>query len=102
MKVYIAGPITNSPNYKAEFKKRESDLKSMGFTVINPALEGERLKSMKHREPTYEEYMNFLLPKLLDCTHISMLDGWQKSRGAKFEHDLAVITGKTFVDLFML
>lgn len=102
MKVYIAGPISGDPDYKAKFKDREMKLKSMGYLVVNPAVDGEKLKALKHREPTWQEYMNFLLPKLLGCTHISMLEGWQDSKGAVMEHDIAVATGKTFVEYYEL
>lgn len=37
MRVYISGPISNEPDYKAKFAKAEAELKEQGFEVINPA-----------------------------------------------------------------
>jgi hypothetical protein len=38
MKIYIAGKITDNSNFKEEFAKAESTLKSEGHTVMNPAI----------------------------------------------------------------
>lgn len=37
MKIYIAGCITDNPDYKEQFKQAEERLKAQGHTVINPA-----------------------------------------------------------------
>ena len=34
---------------------------------------------------------------LLECGGIFMLTGWEKSRGARLEYDIAIQTGKTIV-----
>ena len=49
MKVYIAGAITDNPNYKEQFNKAEERLKAAGHEVINPA---------KNQGYTYREYIN--------------------------------------------
>ena len=37
MKIYIAGSITNNPNYLKQFKEAEEKLIAEGHAVINPA-----------------------------------------------------------------
>lgn len=98
-KVYIAGPITNCEDYYEIFSQREKELVYMGYKVVNPAERGEVLKKQLGREPSHKEYMNYLLPMLLNCDHISLLPGWEKSKGAKIEYDVALATGKTIIDV---
>lgn len=104
MRVYISGPITGHPDYEEKFKARRVQLEQMGYMVCNPADLGKEVRqvtfSMYKREPTYEEYMQKCLEKLLECEGISMLDGWENSHGARVEHAVAVSTGKTIVDVY--
>lgn len=97
-KVYIAGPITNTPDYKRNFMIREAHLKSMGYIVVNPIKVGEQLKNQTAwREPTDFEYMKKDIQELLKCDCISMLDGWENSKGATLEYNIAVQCGIKFV-----
>lgn len=97
--VYIAGPITGVENYEENFKQRENELKKMGFKVINPAEKGKVLEKILGRQPKHEEYMNYLLPYVLQATSISLLKGWELSKGARLEYDVAMGTGKTILDV---
>lgn len=99
MRVYISGPITGKDNYEKDFAEAERILKDSGYEVINPVAEGNHLKLVLCREPTYEEYMKHDLHALLQADGISMLAGWKNSAGATVEHDVAKLTGKTFVDI---
>ena len=103
MKVYISGPITGVENYKAAFSARAASLKAMGYKVENPVDISERLqRAFPDRKLRYEDFMKHDLAALLDCDGISMLPGWEKSRGARIEHDVAVATGKIFVEVTLL
>lgn len=97
--VYIAGPITGIENYEENFKKRENELLRMGFKVINPVEKGRILEKSLGRQPKHEEYMQFLIPYVLNANSISLLNGWQQSKGAKIEYDVAMATGKTIIDV---
>lgn len=97
--VYIAGPITGIENYEENFKKRENDLLKMGFNVINPVEKGRILEKSLGRQPKHEEYMQFLLPYVLNADSISLLKDWKLSKGARIEHDVAMATGKTIIDV---
>ena len=82
MLVYISGAISSDPFYKQKFDEAESMLKRMGYEVFNPA-------SIFHEDWTYADYMKFDIKHLLDCTHIYLLPGWEKSEGAKLEKLIA-------------
>lgn len=97
MRVYLSGPIKDKENYEQAFAEAEKILKESGYEVINPVSEGKHLKLVLGREPTYEEYMKHDLQVLLQADGISMLNGWKYSAGATVEHDVAKVTGKTFV-----
>lgn len=73
--VYISGKITGNENYKAEFAKRATELKRMGFYPINPVKIYERLKIELGREPTYDEIMTKDIEELKNCEYINFLDG---------------------------
>jgi len=92
MTVYIAGPISSDPDYEKKFKEREMLLKNAGHQVMNPATIGKEIeKFYRGVKIKHSTYMKFLLPYLCRADAISMLDGWEKSEGAKFEFETAKI-----------
>lgn len=84
--VYIAGPMTGLPeyNYPAFYRAAEL-LTTLGFIVHNPA-EGPALR-------TYGEYLRRAIGKLIRCDAIYLLNGWQASRGATLELQIAHTLG---------
>lgn len=88
MKVYIAGPITNNPNYMQQFAAAEKHLLAAGHAVINP---------VKNDGFSYKEYIDMGLCELMRCDAIYLLPGWKKSAGAQLEFLYAHTTGITIL-----
>jgi hypothetical protein len=82
VKVYISGPMTGIPefNYPA-FEAAEKIVSAAGYDPVSP-----------HRAPkleTWKEYMRYDIKLLMDCQAIAMLPGWENSKGANIEFDIA-------------
>lgn len=84
MKIYIAGSITNNPNYKEQFKEVENFLIQQGHAVINP---------VKNLGFSYKEYIDMGLCELMKCDAIYMLEGYSNSKGALLELQYAKTAG---------
>lgn len=84
MKIYIAGAITDNPNYIEQFKTAEEKLIAAGHIVINPS---------KNQGYTYKEFIDMGLFELMHCDAIYLLKGYENSTGATMEHDYARTVG---------
>lgn len=85
MKTYISGPITGLPIEQAikNFADAEARLKSAGMEVVNPM-------TLPHdHDKSWEAYMKECIVALMGCDCIYMLEGWDKSRGASMEANIA-------------
>lgn len=85
MRVYIAGPMSNLPdfNYPA-FHRAAGLLEQAGYQVLNPARsEGREGCS------TWLDFIRAALRDVANADGVALLPGWQDSRGARIERDLA-------------
>lgn len=89
MKIYIAGPMTGIPkfNYPA-FMLAEVELQSRGYEVLNPARINE-VHNPERNEQDWKWYMRHAIRMVLDADAISLLKGWEDSKGARLERTIA-------------
>ena len=90
MRVYISGPITGNDNYEDDFADAYIRLHNLGHNPVSPVDIGRALKYKMGRDPTWAEYMREDIKALMDCDGIYMLDGWEKSSGARLEEHIAM------------
>ena len=95
-KIYLSGPITglDVKEYHAKFERAESFYKEIGFEVVNPVRISDDILA-KNPDAKYEDFMKADLEALKGCSHIAMLDGWEKSNGARIEKEEATLSGLT-------
>lgn len=89
MRVYISGAITGTNDYRERFARAEDHLKRMGHTPVNPVKISDVITEMLP-DATHDDYMAIDLTLLNRCDAIYMLHGWENSKGAVIEHDMAV------------
>ena len=88
MSIYIAGPMSSVEdfNYPA-FNAAAVALRHAGFTVLNPA-DNEMYNPDEHPQ-TRDWYLRRGIRMVTHCTKMALLPGWEASRGANLEHDIA-------------
>ena len=80
--IFISGPISNVPNYRANFKRAQKYLKSLGYkNIINPA----KIVKLIPGSVSYDDALNIDLHFLALCNKIYVLNNWEKSTGASTE-----------------
>lgn len=84
-KIYIAGGITNVPNYKERFEKVALHYRSKGYVVLNPS---ELPAGMSPGD-----YMRICLPMVDSSDEVCFLPEYQESKGAMIEHAYADYIG---------
>jgi len=84
MKLYIAGPMSQLPefNYPA-FMDAERQLVAAGYEVENPARPGQV------DGWAWQDYMKRGIGQLVRCDGVALMPGWEDSRGAWVEARLA-------------
>lgn len=89
-KFYIAGKITGKKGYKEDFKRAERYLEKFG-PVLNPADLPAGL--------TPENYMSICFPMLFAADVVAFLPGYEESKGAMLEYNMAKYIGKGVIFL---
>ncbi len=106
MKVYIASPIAGYPNNNKEaFEIAYWKLANLDHEPVNPhdvgvladphTCRGD-IATDGHR---YGCYMIPDIKALLDCEGYTLLEGWEFSKGARVEEQVAVICGLEYVEI---
>lgn len=99
--VYISGPVTSliklGLDWKQPFIEAEEALRRLGFNqVYNPVNVAEEVDARfeaKGMKATYADYMRADVKLLLKSSMIVMLRGWENSKGARLEYELAEAMG---------
>lgn len=104
MRLYIIGPVTGiKDDNLVEFERVKKELQEAGMAASIP-------HDFIVFEVTWEQAMRISICRMLDCFEaynvtedrnvvvnryygIALLDGWEDSKGATIEHDLAVALG---------
>jgi hypothetical protein len=87
-RIYVAGPMSGLPdfNYPA-FHAAAEDLRALGYHVENPA------DNTPPACGTWEGWMRKALAQIITCDAMAMLPGWERSKGAVLEFNVAVALG---------
>ncbi len=88
-KVYISGAIAHHDidERKRAFAVAEVQLRRLGMEPVNPFRNG------LPEDADWREHMRIDIANLLCCGYIFMLKGWELSKGAKLELDVASSCG---------
>lgn len=86
-KIYLAGKITDNPNYRHIFKCYEDQFTEDGHKIMNPAILPAGFD--------YEDYMKVCYAMIDICEEVRFLPNWKESPGACREHFYAQATRKT-------
>lgn len=88
-KVYISGAIAHYDleERRQAFDRAERYLALKGYETVNP------FKNGLPDEAHWREHMRADIALLLGCDYIYMLRGWELSKGAKLELDVASSCG---------
>lgn len=100
--LYIAGPITGVDDYATDFAIADEALRFTGYETRNPTkcaplrtpLEKAKPYSLfapsrRPPAPSWHDYMRQCLRTIAQVDGVALLDGWEDSRGASWEHRIA-------------
>lgn len=103
MILYISGPMTGYPNFNRgsfaaakEYIEQIDQLHDKTVTeILSPAdiTQGESEEGLHEADKPWGFYMRQAVKMLMEADQIVMLPGWEDSKGARREFDLAVDLG---------
>ena len=91
-RVYLSGPITNTKNYKGLFMFAEE------LAVLDDAEQIYNPAAQIPASSSWEQAMHRCLSEITNYDIVVMLPGWNTSRGARLECDVALACGMQIVD----
>ena len=87
MRVYVAGPVTGVPELnRPAFEEAAGRIVGAGHTAIVPHW-------FVPADASWQDAMRTSLDLLAACEVVALLDGWERSRGAKLEARVAYELG---------
>jgi len=88
--IYVSGPVTKNKNATEQFEEADKFLRKIGHIPLNP-IRIDAPHPLKMGKWLY--YMRKSVELLMKSDALFLLDGWEKSDGARIEFDLCVKLG---------
>ena len=86
--VYVSGPMTGIPDHNFPlFKRVTKQLRDSGYVVMCPT------EINPLHDTSWLDCMRNDIKALCECDMIFLLPGWENSKGATLEHDIALRLG---------
>ena len=88
--IYIAGKISgqNEKQVREKFERAASELQGEGNVILS---------RVNNKADNWKNTVRNSIKAMLDCDEIHLLPGWQESRGAQLERDIALRLGMNIV-----
>lgn len=91
MIIYISGPMSGLPEFNfPAFTEAAKKLRELGHIVISP-------HEIEQPALTWEACMRQDIKQLMDADMVVVLPGWEKSKGANIEVDIAIGLGMQII-----
>lgn len=94
MRIYISGPITGTEDFAERFEDAAAIIAERGHKYINPAKLAEVIP-----DASWDQYLETDYTLMQFAEAITMLPGWEQSRGARKEYAWAIVLGLPTYDL---
>lgn len=92
-RIYVAGPMSGRPDFnRPAFHEAAANLRSRGYEVENPA------ENPPPSCGSWYGWMRLGIAQIIKCDTMILLPGWETSRGANIERQLAIDLGINVVD----
>ena len=80
---YIAGAVTGTTDFKDRFYLAQWEVARLHMIPVNPL-------DLPHKhDKSWQSYMKECIAALMKCDCIFLLEGWEKSKGANIELEIA-------------
>lgn len=88
--IFLSGKMSGLPDFgRAHFAEAEAKMKARGYIVLNPATLPIGMEDNK--------YMPICIAMLDAADEVLMLEGWDKSKGARVEFAYAIRQDKAVI-----
>lgn len=91
---YLSGPMSGLPDFnKPAFNSAAEKLRGLGLEVFNPA------ESPLPDTAAWRDHMRYDIIQLMQSDVVVQLPGWEDSKGAVVEYEIAQVLGMDWIEL---